>query len=581
MRSRRHLARSRSAHASALVALCALALAVPAGAASAAPDDPDGEAAVTQRLQDAEVQSLPSQWWWDESGPDTRRARALLRQMTLDEKVDMLHGELNNFYGFYNGPIERLGIPALTMADGPAGVRIAQPGRERPGGHAAARRRSRWRPPGTPRSPSSTGRSPATRPSAPATTCCSPRRSTSPAWRRPAARSRRSARTRCCPGRSARAEIRGIQSHPVVADIKHYNVYTQETNRLSGGNAVVDERALQEIYTRPFAIGVEQGRPGSAMCAFNKVNGVYACENDELLNRDPQGAARLRGLGDERLRRHAQHRAGDPRRPGPGDAGQHRPRRPVRARASSAGRSSTPCAPGRCRSSRIDDAVLRILRPMFALGLFDNPPVVSAAARGRARCGRAPGRRAVAGAAEERRRRRCRCRATSGRSRSSARTPTRVVAGGGSSLVKPTYTVSPLEGIQARAGAGVARPSHVAGADPVTSASLLPGPHPIPSDFLTTRRGENGLRVEYFTEPTFSGADRWTAPSRTSASTAGSSCSGGLNSSSPHFPMQTAVDQHRRRPSAGPARSPPRSTGPTSSPSPPTGARRSRSTVSR
>jgi beta-glucosidase len=55
------------------------------------------------------------------------RAQALLAQMTLEEKVDMLEGERNNYYGFYNAPIERLGIPALTMADGPAGVRIANP----------------------------------------------------------------------------------------------------------------------------------------------------------------------------------------------------------------------------------------------------------------------------------------------------------------------------------------------------------------------------------------------------------------------------------------------------------------------
>lgn len=39
----------------------------------------------------------------------------------------MLHGEQNNYYGFYNAPIDELGIPALTMADGPIGVRIANP----------------------------------------------------------------------------------------------------------------------------------------------------------------------------------------------------------------------------------------------------------------------------------------------------------------------------------------------------------------------------------------------------------------------------------------------------------------------
>ena len=398
MSSRRHLARSRSARASALVALCALALAVPAGAASGAPDDPDGEAAVTQRLQ--EVQSLPSQWWWDESGPDTRRARALLRQMTLDEKVDMLHGELNNFYGFYNGPIERLGIPALTMADGPAGVRIANPdvndqeATQLPAplalaatwdtalaeqyGQVAGDEAFR------------TGHNVLLSPAVDIARVAQAGRAFEALGEDP-----------LLSGTIGAAEIRGIQSHPVVADIKHYNVYTQETNRLSGGNAVVDERALQEIYTRPFAIGVEQGRPGSAMCAFNKVNGVYACESDELLNQHPQGAARLRGLGDERLRRHAQHHAGDPRRPGPGDAGQHHPadrpgrllllrsaprRRPRRAGARLPDRRRRPADP----AAHVRARALR--QPARRVG----------AARGRARRVRAPGRRAGGGAAQER-----------------------------------------------------------------------------------------------------------------------------------------------------------------------------------
>jgi beta-glucosidase len=72
------------------------------------------------------VTSTPSPGW-ENSQDATARAAALLARMTLLEKVDMLHGELNNYYGFYNAPIERLGIPALTMADGPAGTRIANP----------------------------------------------------------------------------------------------------------------------------------------------------------------------------------------------------------------------------------------------------------------------------------------------------------------------------------------------------------------------------------------------------------------------------------------------------------------------
>ncbi|KQY25322.1 glycoside hydrolase family 3 [Cellulomonas sp. Root485] len=531
MSSRRHLARSRSARASALVALCALALAVPAGAASGAPDDPDGEAAVTQRLQ--EVQSLPSQWWWDESGPDTRRARALLRQMTLDEKVDMLHGELNNFYGFYNGPIARLGIPALTMADGPAGVRIANPdvndqeATQLPAplalaatwdaalaeqyGQVAGDEAFR------------TGHNVLLSPAVDIARVAQAGRAFEALGEDP-----------LLSGTIGAAEIRGIQSHPVVADIKHYNVYTQETNRLSGGNAVVDERALQEIYTRPFAIGVEQGRPGSAMCAFNKVNGVYACESDELLNRILKAQLDFEGwVMSDYGATHSTTQAIL------GGLDQEMP-----------GNTTPQTGPGTCYFcgplldavragqvpvSRIDDAVLRILRPMFALGLFDNPPVVSALpeAEHGAFARQVAERSAVL------------------LKNDSAALPLQpsvgsiavigadadtVVAGGGSSLVKPTYTVSPLEGIQARAGAGVLV-RHVAGADPVTSASLIPGPDPIPSDFLSTG-SENGLRAEYFTEPDFTGpiADR-TDPY--AAINAGFFLFQGFNAQSPHFPLQT------------------------------------------
>ncbi|GEK21077.1 beta-glucosidase H [Cellulomonas xylanilytica] len=534
MRSRRPLARSRSAHASALVALCALALAVPAGAASAAPDDPDGEAAVTQRLQDAEVQSLPSQWWWDESSPDTRRARALLRQMTLDEKVDMLHGELNNYYGFYNGPIERLGIPALTMADGPAGVRIANPdvndqeATQLPApialaatwdtalaeqyGQVAGDEAFR------------TGHNVLLSPAVDIARVAQAGRAFEALGEDP-----------LLSGTVAAAEIRGIQSHPVVADIKHYNVYTQEVNRLSGGNAVVDERALQEIYTRPFAIGVEQGRPGSAMCAFNKVNGVYACESDELLNQILKAQLDFEGwVMSDYGATHSTVQAIL------GGMDQEMP-----------GNTTPQTGPGTCffcgplldavragqvPVSRIDDAVLRILRPMFALGLFDNPPVVSALpeAEHGAFARQVAERSAVllkndASALP--------LQSTVGSIAVIGADADTVVAGGGSSLVRPTYTVSPLEGIQARAGAGVLV-RHVAGADPVTSAALIPGPDPIPSDFLSSGT-ERGLRAEYFSDLGFTGEVLGDRTDPYAAINAGFFLFEGFNAQSPHFPLQT------------------------------------------
>src|SRR5260370_11028332 len=83
-------------------------------------------------------------------------------------------------------------------------------------------------------------------------------------------------------GQIAVRSIQSVQSHHIVATAKHYNVNTQDENRFEV-DAQVDERTLQEIYTLPFAMAVQDGHVGSAMGAYNKVNHVYCCENRHLL----------------------------------------------------------------------------------------------------------------------------------------------------------------------------------------------------------------------------------------------------------------------------------------------------------
>jgi beta-glucosidase len=83
-------------------------------------------------------------------------------------------------------------------------------------------------------------------------------------------------------GQMLAARTIGTQSHQVIATIKHYDGNEQETGR-SGGNTQVDERTLRELYLLPFEIAAKEGRPGSVMCSYNRLNGTYACENPYLL----------------------------------------------------------------------------------------------------------------------------------------------------------------------------------------------------------------------------------------------------------------------------------------------------------
>ena len=80
------------------------------------------------------------------------------------------------------------------------------------------------------------------------------------------------------------AHIAGVQSNKIVSTVKHFALNSQETGRMIL-DAKIDEASLRMSDLLAFQIAIEQGNPGSVMCAYNKVNGDWACENDFLLNK--------------------------------------------------------------------------------------------------------------------------------------------------------------------------------------------------------------------------------------------------------------------------------------------------------
>src|SRR3954453_11327553 len=227
-----------------------------------------------------------------QGGSPAARARALVAQMTLDEKISQLHGTgfiTGNGYTGFTPAIARLGVPAFYLADGPNGVGNGAKGVT--AFPAAMSNASTWdtqllRRYGTVLGDEQGGKG--------NDVALAPTMNIIrvPGWGRAFETLSEDPELT---GDLAAAEIRGIQSQGVIADAKHFSANNQETDR-NTVNAEVPERALREIYTYQFQKAIKDGGVRSMMCAYNRVNGAFACENPHLLGDILKGDSRFGGV---------------------------------------------------------------------------------------------------------------------------------------------------------------------------------------------------------------------------------------------------------------------------------------------
>jgi beta-glucosidase len=161
------------------------------------------------------------------------------------------------------------------------------------------------------------------------------------------------------------AEIEGIQSQHVAATVKHYALNDQETNRMSDSSDA-DERTMQEIYLPAFEAAVRQADVASVMCSYNRINGIYACENPYLLTNVLKRQFAFDGwvMSDWGATHStvAAARAGLDQEQTIGSGTYF-----STALKTAVQQHKVPMA-------RLDDMVVRIMRPLFRVGVFDDPP---------------------------------------------------------------------------------------------------------------------------------------------------------------------------------------------------------------
>ncbi|CAN5138268.1 beta-glucosidase [soil metagenome] len=162
------------------------------------------------------------------------------------------------------------------------------------------------------------------------------------------------------------AQIRGIQSNKIISTIKHWALNAQETGRMTVSSNIADDAARASDFLA-FEFAIEQSDPGAVMCAYNRINSTYACENNYLLNEVLKTDWGYKGFvmsdwGGVHSTAKAANAGLDQESAWTFDK-QPFFGAPLKAAV----------ADGSVPQARLDDMVRRITRSMFAHGLFDHP----------------------------------------------------------------------------------------------------------------------------------------------------------------------------------------------------------------
>jgi len=317
----------------------------------------------------ANAQTRP--WMNTQLSPD-QRADLVLKEMTLDEKIDLMHGQGmpgwkrpmprtylgNQGAGFIIG-IPRLGIPQVEMSDAAYGVRMsAQNGRYStalPANIAAA---ASWDPEAACEYGALIGRE--LRAQGYNMTLGGGVNLT---------REPRNGRTfeyqgedPLLAGTMVGNRIKCEQAQHVIGDIKHYVMNNQENGR-DEVDVIIGKRAMQESDLLAFHIGIGVGDPAAVMCSYNSINGDYACQNKYTLTDVLKQDWQFKGFvvsdwGGTHSTIKASHAGLDHEEPMDDFYGE-KLKQAVEA--------------GNVSMAELDDHVHRILRSDFLAGLFDYP----------------------------------------------------------------------------------------------------------------------------------------------------------------------------------------------------------------
>jgi beta-glucosidase len=322
----------------------------------------------SQQQKHAEAERL----WMNTSLSPDERADLAMKEMTLDEKIQLMHGNgmpmfdpltpvtaLSNRGGGYVVGIPRLGIPAIDMCDAAYGVRgSAQNGRYSTALPADVALAASWDTAAAFEYGALIGRE-----------LRAQGYNMSLGGGVDITREPRDGRTfeylgedPVLAGTMVARLVAGVQSQHIIGDIKHYAFNDQESGR-GWVNVNIGERAARESDLLAFEIGVEQGHPDAVMCAYNRVNGVFSCENNYLLNEVLKKDWKFPGFvlsdwGGTHSLEKASAAGLDHEEGGSFFYGE---------------RYKAAVESGKISMPELDEHVHRILRSMFAAGVIDDP----------------------------------------------------------------------------------------------------------------------------------------------------------------------------------------------------------------